>query len=95
VCGYSQTSEVAILRAQEITSGEAEVSAETEQEISEPQSEVIPTDSEENQLKQLAEQRSLAVRAGLLSAGADERQLYGCTAAVEAKPGLARVELAL
>jgi hypothetical protein len=95
VCGYSQTSEVAILRAQEITSGEAEVSAETEQEISEPQGEVIPTDSEENQLKQLAEQRSLAVRVGLLSAGADERQLYGCTAAVEAKPGLARVELAL
>lgn len=46
-------------------------------------------------LKKLAESRSKAVRDSLLQANVKSSQLYGCTAAVEAKDRLPRVELAL
>ena len=93
VCGYAQTSETGVLRTMSLEQGEL---VETQVIEQAPQGgDVIPTESEVNQLKLLAEQRSMVVRQALLSAGVSEGQLYGCTAAVEAEPGVARVELAL
>lgn len=79
VCGYAHMSEMDTLRA---------AALESETEPPSPEEEV-------GVLKQIAENRSSLVRAELIDAGVTEQQIYGCTAAVEAQAGSARVELAL
>ncbi len=93
VCGYAQESEIETLRATLATQNEIAGSGKQLQGAKDAV--VADQASDVHLLKKLAETRSKIVRDSLLQSGVKASQLYGCTAAVETKDRLPRVELAL